>query len=60
MKSTAVWDTVGVLGVPLIKVFGITLYNPAHKQYSFIDTKVPNNVEYACMSNLFSPCCITS
>lgn len=48
VKATGVFDTVGILGVPEIKIFGIKLYQQARTQYSFVDSEVPANVEYAC------------
>ena len=48
VKAIAVWDTVGCLGVPEIKLFGfLELYAAEHREYSFVDTEVPSNVEYA-------------
>lgn len=41
------WDTVGVLGVPQIELVGMNLYDPSHREFSFVDTKVPSNLEYA-------------
>ena len=47
MKAVGVWDTVGTLGVPEVKVLGHTLFPSNSKEYSFVDTKVPANLEYA-------------
>jgi hypothetical protein len=47
VKAVAVWDTVGCLGVPDIEVFGFKLHTEVHRQFSFINTEVPGNVEYA-------------
>ena len=41
------WETVGILGVPEIRLLGLKLFAPAHKELSFINTEVPANVEYA-------------
>ncbi|KAL8762877.1 MAG: hypothetical protein Q9184_001173 [Pyrenodesmia sp. 2 TL-2023] len=42
IRAIGVWDTVGALGIPDIGVI-----QSAHTEYSFIDTKVPPNVEHA-------------
>jgi hypothetical protein len=47
IKAIAVWDTVGTLGVPELHVLGLKLFSSNHKEYSFIDTEVPPNFEYA-------------
>lgn len=41
------WDTVGCLGVPDIDIRGMKLYSDAHREYSFVNTEVPKNVEHA-------------
>jgi hypothetical protein len=47
IKAIGVWDTVGTLGVPTMKVFGIPLHVGSTLQYSFINTQVAPNVENA-------------
>ena len=43
VKCVAVWDTVGALGIPVIAF----LPQPPMKDFSFVDTKVKRNIEYA-------------
>lgn len=43
IKSVAVWDTVGALGIPKIALFP----RPATRKFAFVDTKVEDNIEYA-------------
>ena len=43
VKCVAVWDTVGALGVPVIAF----LPQPPMKDFSFVNTKVEPNIEYA-------------
>ena len=43
IKAVAVWDTVGSLGIPMIGV----LPQPPNTDFSFVDTKVEPNIEYA-------------
>lgn len=43
IKAVAVWDTVGSLGIPMIAL----LPQPPSKDFSFVDTKVEPNIEYA-------------
>ncbi|GIZ36681.1 hypothetical protein CKM354_000014900 [Cercospora kikuchii] len=47
IKAIAVFDTVGTLGVPDVRPFGISLYNSAKTEYSFVNTQVAPNVENA-------------
>ena len=48
IKAIGVWDTVGSLGVPEITVFGfIKMFKQERHEYSFVNTEVPDNVEYA-------------
>lgn len=52
VKAIGVWDTVGSLGVPELTLLpwlfgGIKLFRSDRHEYSFIDTKIPSNVEYA-------------
>ncbi|KAK6386667.1 hypothetical protein LTR65_008866 [Meristemomyces frigidus] len=47
IKAIAVWDTVGTLGVPEIDVLGLKLFDSTHREYSFVNTEVPANLEYA-------------
>ncbi|KAL8786866.1 MAG: hypothetical protein Q9195_008023 [Heterodermia aff. obscurata] len=42
IRAVGVWDTVGALGIPSIGIFP-----PHNHEYSFVNTKVSNNVEYA-------------
>ncbi|KAG6986397.1 hypothetical protein G7Y79_00102g101510 [Physcia stellaris] len=42
IKAIGVWDTVGALGIP-----AIGFLRPHHQEYSFVNTRVSNNVEYA-------------
>lgn len=44
IKCIAVWDTVGALGIPKIAFLP---QSPAHKFYSFVDTRIEPIVEYA-------------
>ena len=42
------WDTVGTLGVPEMKLFGfLDIFKSEHREYSFVNTEVPSSVEYA-------------
>ena len=43
IKAVAVWDTVGGLGIPMIGL----LPQPPSTDFSFVDTKVEPNIEYA-------------
>lgn len=43
IKAVAVWDTVGGLGIPMIGL----LPQPPSTEFSFVDTKVEKNIEYA-------------
>ncbi|RMZ89606.1 hypothetical protein DV736_g3167, partial [Chaetothyriales sp. CBS 134916] len=43
IKSVAVWDTVGSLGIPMIGIFP----QPQSRDFAFVDTKVEPNIEYA-------------
>ena len=47
VKAIGVWDTVGTLGVPTMKLFGITLHTDSTHEYSFVNTEVAHNVEHA-------------
>lgn len=47
IKAIGVWDTVGSLGVPTMKIFGIPLHTDNVIEYSFINTQVAPNVEHA-------------
>ncbi|KAM3423999.1 hypothetical protein BST61_g1391 [Cercospora zeina] len=47
IKAIAVFDTVGTLGVPDVRPFGISLDNSAKTEYSFVNTQVAPNVENA-------------
>lgn len=43
----AVWDTVGTLGVPELDISGLKLFASDPREYSFVNTEVALNVEYA-------------
>ena len=47
IKIIGVWDTVGTLGVPELDVAGFKLFSHERKEYSFVNTEVALNVEYA-------------
>jgi hypothetical protein len=49
IKAIGVWDTVGTLGVPTVKIphLGIPLHTQKKKEYAFINTVVAPNVSYA-------------
>ncbi|KAK3115279.1 hypothetical protein LTR53_005550 [Teratosphaeriaceae sp. CCFEE 6253] len=47
IKAVAVWDTVGTLGIPELDVAGFKLFDSERKEYSFVNTEVAPNVEYA-------------
>lgn len=47
IKAIGVWDTVGSLGVPTMKLFGISLHTDSTVEYSFINTEVAPNVQNA-------------
>ncbi|USW53528.1 hypothetical protein Slin15195_G068470 [Septoria linicola] len=47
IKAIAVFDTVGTLGVPDVRPFGVGLYKSAKNEYSFVNTQVAPNVENA-------------
>ncbi|KJX98263.1 hypothetical protein TI39_contig423g00003 [Zymoseptoria brevis] len=47
IKAIAVFDTVGSLGVPDVKPFGINLHHSSKAEYSFVNTQVAPNVENA-------------
>jgi hypothetical protein len=42
-----VWETVGTLGVPELDVAGFKLFSHERREYSFVNTEVAPNVEYA-------------
>jgi hypothetical protein len=47
IKAIGVWDTVGTLGVPTMKLLGIPLHVGSTLEYSFVNTQVAPNVENA-------------
>lgn len=47
IKAIGVFDTVGSLGVPTIKLVGVPIYIHSDREYAFTNTEVPPNVEYA-------------
>jgi len=47
IKAIGVWDTVGSLGIPTMKLFGIPLHTDTVVELSFINTEVAANIEYA-------------
>jgi hypothetical protein len=47
IKAIGVWDTVGSLGVPTVKLLGLTLHKDSTHEYSFVNTQVAHNVENA-------------
>lgn len=56
IKAVAVWDTVGALGVPNIKILGIPVYTAARREYSFVNTQVASNVENAYQALALDEC----
>ena len=47
IKAIGVWDTVGSLGVPSLKLFGFSLHTDTTVEYSFVNTELAPNVENA-------------
>ncbi|KAI6830493.1 hypothetical protein KC340_g8027 [Hortaea werneckii] len=47
IKAIAVFDTVGTLGVPELTIGPLKLFSSTRKEYSFVNTEVPSNLEYA-------------
>ena len=47
IKAIGVFDTVGALGVPTLKIGGFTLYNDSTHEYAFVNTEVAPNIEHA-------------
>ena len=47
IKAVAVFDTVGSLGVPTIRILGIPLYTHSTREFAFTNTEVPSNIEHA-------------
>lgn len=48
IKAVGVWDTVGSLGVPTIKLFGlIPIHRDTTREFSFVNTEVAPNIEHA-------------
>lgn len=41
------WDTVGSLGLPDLKLLGIPLHRTSKREYAFVNTEVGYNIEYA-------------
>jgi len=47
IKAIGVFDTVGSLGVPTIKIGGFTLFKDSTHEYAFVNTAVAPNIEHA-------------
>lgn len=47
IKAVGVFDTVDTLGIPELDVAGFKLFSSERKEYSFVNTEVASDVEYA-------------